>query len=175
MLIFYRVHFKNMLTLSSRWMIMGTSLASMTACTCCWLPAVMLDRNHTASYRTKTATTRFGDHRCASTFCFTEQNRFSAHSEATETQNSFSNWIRIQTSAERQRHLVETKVLRVGRGRFEALIIDQSQSRPLLFMTGLRCTPISACIQHPSFHQPVILHSHTNKQHKAPHHHPQPK
>lgn len=40
-------------TLSSRWMIMGTSLASMTACTCCWLPAVMLDRNHTASYRTK--------------------------------------------------------------------------------------------------------------------------
>lgn len=30
---------------------MGTSLASMTACTCCWLPAVMLDRNHTASYR----------------------------------------------------------------------------------------------------------------------------
>lgn len=42
-------------TLSSRWMIMGTSLASMTACTCCWLPAVMLDRNHTASYRRERA------------------------------------------------------------------------------------------------------------------------
>lgn len=28
---------------------MGTRLASMTAWTCCWFPAVMLDRNHTAS------------------------------------------------------------------------------------------------------------------------------
>ncbi len=45
-------------TLSSRWMIMGTSLASMTACTCCWFPAVMLDRNHTASYRTKSTNTK---------------------------------------------------------------------------------------------------------------------
>lgn len=47
----------------------------------------------------------------------------------------FLNWIRIQTSAERRRHLVETKVLWVGRGWFEALIIDQPQSRPL-FLNG---------------------------------------
>lgn len=44
-------------TLSSRWMIIGTNLASMTACTCCWLPAVMLDRNHTASCRTNDTNT----------------------------------------------------------------------------------------------------------------------
>lgn len=46
-------------TLSRRWMIMGTSLASMTACTCCWLPAVMLDKNHTASCRTTKTPTIF--------------------------------------------------------------------------------------------------------------------
>lgn len=46
---------EQMQTLSSKWMIMGTRLASMTACTCCWFPAVMLDRNHTASCRTKSA------------------------------------------------------------------------------------------------------------------------
>lgn len=44
-------------TLSSRWIIIGTSLASMTACTCCWLPAVMLDRNHTASYSPESTNT----------------------------------------------------------------------------------------------------------------------
>lgn len=44
------------LTLSKRWMIKGTRLASMTACTCCWFPAVMFDRNHTASYRWHTQT-----------------------------------------------------------------------------------------------------------------------
>ena len=30
-------------------MTMGTSPFSITACTCCWFPAVMLDKNHTAS------------------------------------------------------------------------------------------------------------------------------
>ncbi len=30
---------------------MGMRPASITACTCCWLPAVILDRNHTASCR----------------------------------------------------------------------------------------------------------------------------
>ena len=37
-------------TLSRWWIIIGTSPASITACTWIWLPAVMLDRNHTASF-----------------------------------------------------------------------------------------------------------------------------
>lgn len=36
-------------TLASWWMIIGISPASITAWTCCWFPAVMLDRNQTAS------------------------------------------------------------------------------------------------------------------------------
>lgn len=33
------------------WITIGISPASITACTCCWLPAVMFDKNHTASYK----------------------------------------------------------------------------------------------------------------------------
>lgn len=40
-------------TLASCWMIMGIRPASMTAWTCCWFPAVMLDKNHTASWKEK--------------------------------------------------------------------------------------------------------------------------
>jgi len=36
-------------TLASWWIIMGISPASITAWTCCWFPAVMLERNQTAS------------------------------------------------------------------------------------------------------------------------------
>lgn len=41
------------LTLSRRCIIIGTRFASITAWTCCWFPAVMLDRNHTASCKIK--------------------------------------------------------------------------------------------------------------------------
>lgn len=36
-------------TLASWWMIIGINPASITAWTCCWFPAVMLDKNQTAS------------------------------------------------------------------------------------------------------------------------------
>jgi len=42
-------------TLSRWWTINGTSPASITAWTCCWLPAVILDKNHTASCVTRQA------------------------------------------------------------------------------------------------------------------------
>lgn len=53
-----------------------------------------------------------------------------------------------------------------GEGDFEALIIDQSQKGGLFFyVTGLRCTPISAetlGLQHPFSTNPCITHAHTH-------------
>lgn len=142
---------EQMHTLSSKWMIMGTRLASMTACTCCWLPAVMLDRNHTASYRTRSTHARLQDD--FETNIKMQTWPSSSGANTLYTPFLWLNRIRKQRSDARSRTSVETGCCGRGEGGVEALIIVQVRKKGLVFKaTGLRCTPMSAethSCQHP--------------------------
>lgn len=134
-------------TLSSSRIIMGTRLASMTAWTCCWFPAVMLDRNHTASCGSR-AQTQFQS--------------TSVSELMTSCKRRAAGWIRSQGVRDGHGPCWDWGAGSRGWEWYWGSNHQPDRREASVWAAGLRCTPVSALIYDTPTHQPHT-HTHTSE------------